>query len=485
MLRYRDLSIRTKVLGAFLLAILLFTLLILFWILPAMRQAIYQEKQALVKNVVKTAVGIAKDCDERARKGEFPPDEAKKRALDAIRVMMYGDDGKDYLWVNDFDTVVIMHPVRKDMEGKSQSGTKDPAGKHFFQEFVRVCKEKGEGFVDYQWPSKENKDVIVPKLSFVKAYEPWGWVVGTGIYVNDVEAQVSGLRLAVLAVMTPIVIILLALLYFPVRDLRRLLVVAEGVDQASEEVRNASGQVSRVAQSLAEGATEQASSLEQTSASLEEMGAMTRQNAQSAQVAHTMMADTASAVREADDAMDRLTASMTDISKASQDTARIIKTIDEIAFQTNLLALNAAVEAARAGEAGAGFAVVAEEVRSLALRSAEAAHTTAALIETTVGKVKGGTELVERTAQAFAKVTGSAGKVKELVAEIVTASEEQSKGVDQINRAVAEMSNVVQQASASAEETAASAEELNAQAETMKNLVLDLTVIIEGESAIK
>ena len=174
---------------------------------------------------------------------------------------------------------------------------------------------------------------------------------------------------------------------------------------------------------------------------------------------------------------------MQEISKASEETSKIIKTIDEIAFQTNLLALNAAVEAARAGEAGAGFAVVADEVRNLAMRAADAAKNTAALIEGTVKKVSDGTALVKTTNDAFKEVAGSTAKVGELVGEIAAASTEQAQGIEQVNIAVTEMDKVTQQNAATAEESASASEELNAQAEEMKSFVADLAAMVGGNRA--
>jgi methyl-accepting chemotaxis protein len=176
--------------------------------------------------------------------------------------------------------------------------------------------------------------------------------------------------------------------------------------------------------------------------------------------------------------MNRLTGSMREISTASEETSKIIKTIDEIAFQTNLLALNAAVEAARAGEAGAGFAVVADEVRNLAMRAAEAAKNTADLIEGTVKKVQDGSDLVNRTNEAFIQVSESSSKVGDLVGEISAASNEQAQGIEQVNTAVAEMDKVTQQNAANAEESASASEEMSAQAEQMKAIVGELVALV-------
>ena len=256
--------------------------------------------------------------------------------------------------------------------------------------------------------------------------------------------------------------------------------IIDGISNGADEVASAAGQVASASQSLAQGSSEQAASIEETSASLEEMSSMTQQNANHAAEANQLMAKTARSVEEANQAMQALIASMSEISRASEETSKIIKTIDEIAFQTNLLALNAAVEAARAGEAGAGFAVVADEVRNLAMRAAEAAKTTASLIEETVKKVKNGSEIVTKTNTTFVEVANSTTKASELVGEIASASHEQAQGIIQVNVAVTEMDKVTQQTAATAEESASASEELTAQAEQMKTMVDELMLMIRG-----
>ncbi len=256
--------------------------------------------------------------------------------------------------------------------------------------------------------------------------------------------------------------------------------IVRGLSEASCQVAAASEQLAGSSQQLAEGASEQAASIEETSSSLEEMSSMTKQNADHANQANLLMSKTGKVVGEANTSMSQLTSSMGEISTASEETFKIIKTIDEIAFQTNLLALNAAVEAARAGDAGAGFAVVADEVRNLAMRAAEAARNTACLIEGTVKKIEEGSEVVEKTGAGFANVSENAARMGELVAEITAASTEQSQGIEQINKAVSEMDRIVQQNAANAEESASAAEEMNAQAEQMKRYVSELTDLVGG-----
>jgi methyl-accepting chemotaxis protein len=205
---------------------------------------------------------------------------------------------------------------------------------------------------------------------------------------------------------------------------------------------------------------------------------MTKTNADNANQATSLMSDSNTLVARANQSMAQLTQSMQEINDAGEQTGKIIKTIDEIAFQPNLLALPAAVEAARAGEAGAGFAVVAEEVRNLAMRAAEAARNTANLIEGTIKKTTEGSQLVALTNQAFKEVVASSEKVAELVGEIAAASAEQAQGIEQVNKATSEMDKVTQQNAASAEESASASEELSSQAATMQDFVNDLIGLV-------
>ena len=257
------------------------------------------------------------------------------------------------------------------------------------------------------------------------------------------------------------------------------------LNAGSDEVASASGQVSGASQSLAEGASEQAAAIEETSSSLEAMASMTRQNADNAGQADQLMRSANDIVGQASHEMEELTVSMGEISNASEETQKIVKTIDEIAFQTNLLALNAAVEAARAGEAGAGFAVVADEVRNLAIRAAEAARNTSDLIQGTAGRIQNGVGLVETTNKAFHEIAEASGKVSDLVAEIAAASKEQAQGVEQINNAISEMDKVVQNNAATAEESASASEEMNAQAEQLKAIVEQLAAIVSGSRHVR
>jgi methyl-accepting chemotaxis protein len=248
------------------------------------------------------------------------------------------------------------------------------------------------------------------------------------------------------------------------------------VSVAAGQVATAADQISGGSQNLAEGASEQASSLEEVSSSLQELASMSSQNTGNAREARGLVEAAGASTETGSEAMGRLSSTVQRIKESSDATGRIVKTIDEIAFQTNLLALNAAVEAARAGEAGKGFAVVAEEVRNLAMRSAEAAKETSRLIEESVTSSEEGVVVQAEVVKQLDEIRTGVVRVREVMGEIAAASEQQTEGVGQINEAVEEMNAVTQRSAASSEESASAAEELSGQAQRMAELVAAFTL---------
>jgi len=313
-----------------------------------------------------------------------------------------------------------------------------------------------------------------------------GWSICMTQDYDEIMAPARGIVMVVAVIGLILLVVAIVGVYFFTRSIALPIdQVSNDLEDASDQVAVASSQVAAASQHLATGASQQASALEETTSSLEEMASMTRQNADHSAQAKVLMGEAHKIVERVDTQMKKMVTAIQDVTRSSEETGKIIKTIDEIAFQTNLLALNAAVEAARAGEAGAGFAVVADEVRNLAMRAAEAAKNTSSLIEKTIATVKTSRDLTQQTRDAFQENVEISGKVGHLIDEIAIASREQAQGIEQIGNAVAEMDKVVQQTAANAEESASASEEMNAQAQQMKNYVHILTKIIDGQSNVR
>jgi hypothetical protein len=382
-------------------------------------------------------------------------------------------------------------------DGENIWAARDTDGRLFIQAIINQAltqRPDDTGEMRYPWKNA-NDPVPMTKVVRFKYFPAWEWVIAAGIPENELFAtaneveQLNRHATVTVTLLTAIALVLSSLVWwlFSRKLSTRLGPMIAELLAGAHQVVSASGQVSTSALSLSQGATEQAAALEETSASMEEMASMTRRNAENSQSAAGLMTGVDARVHDASQALGEMVGSMAAIQESSRKVAKIIKTIDEIAFHTNILALNAAVEAARAGEAGMGFAVVADEVRNLAQRSAQAAKNTADLIEESITRAQDGRHKVDQVEAAIAGMTASVTEVKRLVEEVSVASQQQAQGLHQVSQAVAQMEKVTQSTAATAEESAAASEELNAQAETTMQTVGELNAFVgarDGEAPI-
>ena len=382
--------------------------------------------------------------------------------IDSLKV---GESG--YAYMIDEHGLMIAHPEKTNLLKLNLSE----------YDFGREILGQDRGIVAYPWQGRE-------KLAAFRKEPLTGWTVCVGAYTAEVLAPVRRMGAINAGVAVGVVLMISLIIYAVSRSIvTPVNKIVHVLYNASNRVESGADLVSSSGKQLADGSAGQAASLEETTASLEEMSAMTRQNADNANQARNMMDEAGRLMKNVDKHMSGMASAIDEITRTSDETGKIVKTIDEIAFQTNLLALNAAVEAARAGEAGAGFAVVADEVRALAIRAADAAGNTSALIESTIKAVENGSGLTRSTSEAFKEFVEITQKVADLVEEIAAASGEQSQGIDQINKAAVEMDRVVQQVAANAEESSGASEELRAQAKQMKDMVDRLVAVVGAENA--
>ncbi len=314
-------------------------------------------------------------------------------------------------------------------------------------------------------------------------YKGLGWSALVRIAENESLAIVKMARLELIIVSLIAIIGTFVGAWFLARSISRpLKILSQDLLGVSNKARQSASVVDSSSQSVADGASRQAASVEETSSSAEELSSMTEQNKSSVNHAIEHVSKSTESVRQMNKVVEELTHSMAGVAKASEETQKIVKTIDEIAFQTNILALNAAVEAARAGEAGSGFAVVADEVRNLAGRAAEAARSTATLIDSNIEKIQISVQAAESTGEGFKSLDESTAKVEDHVRQIASSSEQQNHGLSQINNAIFSISEVTQTNASGAEEAAAASKDLNKQAQLIAEIALSLQSLVEGET---
>jgi methyl-accepting chemotaxis protein len=481
-----------------------------------LRASIVEGRTDQLVTAVKSARSIAASFQALAATGKLPQAEAKKEAMDALRGLRYGAGSKDYVYVFSNKFEGVMHPVRPEWEGNNVLGkVKNANGADTIQGLITAANTSADGnaFVPGEFPRPGTQNPV-PKLQYVMSLKDWGWVVGSGVYMDDVDAEVRAALFKTLAIAGAVFLVigglgvavarsvlrqiggdpaeavaamnevaggnltvmvhdaapgsLLAVLATMIVSLRK---TVSQVRHATESIATASGQIAAGNHDLSARTEQTASNLQQTAASMEELTGTVSQTAGSANKANELVTSASAAAAKGGRVVDQVVATMTDINASSKRIGDIIGVIDGIAFQTNILALNAAVEAARAGEQGRGFAVVATEVRGLAKRSADAAKEIKALIGASVERVESGSELVNQAGETMKDIVASVRHVSDIISEITHASSEQSTGIAQVNQAVSQLDQMTQQNAALVEESAAAAESMKAQAKRLSEVV--------------
>jgi methyl-accepting chemotaxis protein len=466
-------------------------------------------REAQIRMTVETAAGVLAWANQLETSGKNSREEAQNLAKQAIAQLRYGKD--EYFFISDMESPAkfVMHPITPDLNGKAAPSAD---GSALLETFAKKVRTEKSGFVSYLWP-RTSTERPAEKLSFVQGFAPWGWVIGSGLYMDDLRSDFVAYAVqgAATLVLAALIIGGLAwiisssiregldravrvvdavsqgdltvqirsegtdevaqLLQAMVQMQRSLLGVVGSVRAGSEHLALASAEIAQGNTDLSARTEQQASALEQTAASMEELGSTVKQNADNARHANQLAQSASTIAVEGGTVVGQVVQTMRGINESSRKISDIIQVIDGIAFQTNILALNAAVEAARAGEQGRGFAVVASEVRSLAGRSAEAAKEIKYLINASVERVEHGTTLADQAGLTMTEVVASIKRVTDIMGEISIASNEQALGVAQVGEAVTQMDQTTQQNAALVEEMAAAASGLKSQAQDLVAVV--------------
>ncbi|MGE0312278.1 MAG: methyl-accepting chemotaxis protein [Lautropia sp.] len=488
------------------LAFLVPLIALLGWQMHERDRDAMQARKAATRQHVEIAHGVIAWAHSEEKAGRLTTQAAQTLATQMLASMRY--DKAEYFWINDMHPRMVMHPIKPELDGTDLTANRDPNGFALFQGFVRKVRESGEGFVPYQWP-KPGKTEAVDKVSYVKGFEPWGWIVGSGIYVDDLrEVTMRNLAWTIAEVLVAMSIAAYMFYCFylvmdgGLRETRsHLSAMADGdltlspspwgrdeaavlmldlahmqasmrrmvsrVRQSSDEIVHSSRDIASDANDLSARTEQSVANLEQSAASMEQISATVKSTSDHTAEASRVAGLNAQVAAAGGRAMAEVISTMEAIRASSNRIAEIIGTIDGIAFQTNILALNAAVEAARAGDQGRGFAVVAGEVRTLAQRSADAARQIKTLIGDSVGQVEASADVVRKAGTTIEEIVAASQRVSQLLGDIAQGSREQTLGIGQVGQAVQELDQLSQQNAGLVEKTVSAAQKLQAQADTL------------------
>lgn len=538
MFNFERIKVRTRLM-IFFAGVVLGLLAVGIFSLYVLRDNLMEDRRLKTRNVVESVLGVVDYFHKQQQAGKLSEEEAKRQAMDSLRNVRY--DGKEYFWVQDRNLVMLMHPIKPDMEGKSQAALNDPNGKLFFQEMENVVKASGKGFVDYLWP-KPGFDQPAPKISYVAEFPAWGWVVGSGIYVDDVNAvfRQQALLFSIMVVITLAILSVISWLInssilrqlggepaYAVEVVRH---IAEGdlvrpveysspdsllaamqtmqqklanifgdingmasrLSSGAEHVSVAARETSVAAHNQAQSTSASAASIEQMTVSISEVSEIATQTEANSSQTAALAEEGAGLVKNAAQEIELISRTVATSSEQiqllqqrSQEIGGIANVIKEIADQTNLLALNAAIEAARAGEQGRGFAVVADEVRKLAERTAKATTEIAQMIDsiqeetqtavqamaTAAPQVDKGLELATQATAMLDEIhrqaLDSLGKVR----DVALATTEQATTATDIAKHVEHIASMAEETNATMQNNAAEAEQLEGLADQLRQTV--------------
>ncbi|OCL26358.1 hypothetical protein U472_10140 [Orenia metallireducens] len=498
-------NIKFKLLCSILTIVLLVIVGISVTSYSFMKDRLYEEKRYKLKNLVESNLGTLNYYHKLEKQGFLSQKEAQARAKDLIKNTTYGREGQDYFWINDLQSRMIMHPTSPKLNGQDVSNIKDSNGVQIFVEMVDIVKEEGNGFLEYRWQYYDEKGRIEPKLSYVAGFEPWGWVLGTGIYIDDIKANLASLIRVISLVATITFILVTVIVYYLANYFARPIIeltskvnkFAQGdltveiiVDREDEigqlgenlemmrnnlnkliaDIFEIIENLSAYSEELSASAQEGNATIESTNSLVENMSANIQQIAASSQEVTSFsqnatsqteqgfinIQETIDSNKEINRVVDKTLAMIRNLEANSKEIGKVVEFITNIAEQTNLLALNAAIESARAGEYGRGFAVVADEIRELAKETNSATDNISSLIKEIQNLSTGGLTAINH--------------VKDKVKEGEVIAEKAGQSFENIKKYSIETSTQIEQTTLSAQSLAGSSEQLMGSSQDIVNM---------------